>query len=404
MFKLALVAIAAVAIISTIIDVVITLRGYLIQAIKDKKKLETQLAHALREKEHATSSAKTLDLQRAQIKTKLEVQQQEFDRSAQREAWCDTRLLELPISTPTNFHQNTLGYARLALSDRNARMYDLRSRSQFKSKGLWELYWCLAHASRTANASTRIKIENGISGDFLEALTEHAKNLSSMLDNGTPSLQMAYSKIYEQARPGLKEEDVGADILLVVAGDNLIQGGGARIFWIQAKKAPDGASPYTIDCSYENTAELQLNRLRRVHQPNLGSFGAYINYTPKLSFIPSFSLTTYNPIGDLKVNLGEKGARLPELVMAHSALKASSRTGSFSDAGAIVRFLQSVAENRPLYLVAATKHLDASRNPWDAQVLVNRISGHYRYALTRPTQNKNGPERDSPSPGRGGRF
>lgn len=296
-----------------------------------------------------------------------------------RESWCDPKFLEFPPGVPEPLHKSTLVHARYVLNEKLGSFYDLRGRSSFRAPGQWELYWCLAHASKAAIASATVKMEDGITADFVRALEVEAKRLPTMIEEVLPSLQLAYSKIFEQAKPAMKEADVGADVLLIVAGDNLTPDGGARLFWIQAKKARSGG-PYMLDCSHKNTSDSQIDALKKVDIPALGSFAIYCQYSSALTFIPSFALTSHKPSADLKVDLAEHGVRIAELVTAFSAYQNPAIT-SFSDATAVTAFIGSISTGKPLYVVAATESEDQYLQKWNAHTLVKQIEQHYEREL-----------------------
>jgi len=317
-----------------------------------------------------------------QAQTKIESVKNKSISAEMRASWCDPRLLEMPPGVPEKLHKSTLVHARYALNEKLGSFYDLRDRSSFKAAGQWELYWCLAHATKAAVISSLAKMEDGITADFVRTLELEAKKLPSMIDEAAPALQLAYSNIFEQAKPALKEADVGADVLLVVAGDNLVPSGGARLFWIQAKKARSSTAPYVLDCSYKNTKDSQINALRKVNVPERGSFAVYCQYSNALPFIPSFTLAVHTPADDLKVDLAEHGVRISELISAYAGYR-DKAVGVFADATAVTAFISSVAAGKPLYVVAATENNDRYLQRWNAHTLVKQIALHYQRELGR---------------------
>ena len=162
---------------------------------------------------------------------------------------------------------------------------------------------------------------------------------------------------------------MGADLLLIVAGDDLVPHGGLRAFWIQAKRnAAVQAEPHKMNYSHSNTntvGQRQHSALQAEHDPAQGSFSPYWLYSPDLPYIPAASLSQFTLAGptaaptNCTVDLGLYGRRLQELM---GSLLVNQAHGAFTP-DALVAFLLIAAKAGvlPLQLVtlAGARHLDA---------------------------------------------
>lgn len=300
---------------------------------------------------------------------------------------CDASLLALPPGTPVDLHNRTLDRASQLLKKPTTSFQELIQREHYQCSGLWELYWCLARASQAAVKVLTVKEEDGISSRLIEILDASARKL---LGIGAPyqrSLDLAFCQIYHQSVPAFKEVDVGADILLVIAGERLIDGGGARLIWIQAKKSD---TKFTVDCTYANTRGLQLEALKNVNDPAKGSFSLYLKYSTPLNYLPAFALEDHTPPADrLNVDLGIYGVRLAELVTSIASRETAS-AGSFAQPSEIIAFIDSVAHKKPMFLVCATG-ADEFETVWKAPNLLEHLAQHYRRELGMPKTHEHEP-------------
>jgi hypothetical protein len=315
--------------------------------------------------------------------------------NAKREAWCEKQWLEMPPGTPKKFHATTLKYSSLLMTKKEGvhSFFDMCVERNFQKAGWWELYWTLANASASALEYVQSKIEDGITNEFVRSLEKQNQALRALRNDGRPLLQMGFCKIYEQATPALKESDVGADLLLIIAGNQLVSNGGARMFWLQAKRQL--GDPYILDCSYANKNGPQLDALKKVDVPEKGSFGMYMQYAKDIPFIPALALCQHMPLSDYKnVDLSLYGARLAEIITLFSAVTEKS-IGSFEDASSTIRFLDAVGDNKPLYVVAVC---DESDRKWSKRDLISKIQNHYqrKRSLNNEIENEKekGPELD----------
>lgn len=329
----------------------------------------------------------------AQLKQRLEVEQNA--RSAiqkensrlkdagnqmlARQEWCSSQLVDFPPGTPVGIHEETLRHLRGFLGP-GASLFDLSNPERFSTAAQWALYWCVAHACRAATRAAQVaKDENGISRDFLAELDTQAKAVSTLTDESA-KLQIAYNAIFEQSEPAMKEAAVGADILLIIAGQQLVPNGLARVFWIQAKKPSIEKSPFTLRYDQGNKKGLQVDALSNVHKPARGSFGLYSQYSSALPYVPVVSVRALpREDGTLATDLSTIGVRMPEfLVMYACGLKTA---GAFADTAELRGYLDEVSDMKPLYIVTATVEGPEYRRELAKGHLLSEVSDYYRKKL-----------------------
>ncbi|WP_413460527.1 hypothetical protein [Herbaspirillum huttiense] len=393
--------IAGVIFIGLISYIANVFRKYMREAGLEIAKLEADLKSARLDNTDIRTSLNAEIAARNKLENQLAKSSRLIEINQARDGWCNPRLLEMAADTPKEFQNLTLDYLRKTLINGHPSLYDLTKQDRFKLSGQWGLYWCLTYASQAALRHTAQKIENGISNEFLSELKVQAANLSSTYDDNSSPLQIGFCAIYEQARPGLKEEDVGADILLIIAGKKLTPDGGARLLWIQAKRSIGDSNPYVIHCAHKSKGDYQLKLLRKVHQPDVGSIGLYINYNTSLPFIPSFSLSMHSPDLSLRVDLAKTGARFSEVVMNHISSSSVSTGSNLATHSDVINFLQSIAPNKPLFVVVAAQNMSRYEHQWNSNNLVKEISRHYEKILRNGPQQRHDRGPKPPSPGRG---
>lgn len=293
--------------------------------------------------------------------------------------WCCPRLMEFPPGTPKAIHSNTLRYLRAILGS-EASLFDLGNPAKFSSPAQLSLYWCLAHASNAAAmAAAAAKNEDGISRAFLDELESQAKKASS-ITNEAGKLQIAYNAIFEQNEPAMKEAAVGADILLIIAGSSFVPNGLARIFWIQAKKAGAGVSPFNLRYDQRNTQGLQVEALSKVNEPDRGSFGLYMQYSNELAYVPAVSVSNLSwADGKCVADMSAIGVRLSEFLVTYTC--AIKDVGAFVDTNDLRAYLDEVSEMKPLYVVTATAEGLEYRQELSHNHLLSNISDYYRQKL-----------------------
>lgn len=267
-----------------------------------------------------------------------------------RRKWCLPQLVEFPAGTPVKLHQRTADCLATFVSPSDS-LFHVADPACVKCKPRWSLYWCLAHASAAAVRSAQaLRDEDGISGDFLQALEHQSAGLGNVSTGESRRLQIAFNAIFQQIAPAMKEAQVGADILIIVAGRSLIPNGFARLFWIQAKRATGSA--FTLDYSQANTAgAYQVDALRKVHRPKMGSIGLYVQYARDIPYVPAV-LVNELPTTKYTADLNILGVRLPELLVAYTGN--IQGVGAFADTDAILAYLDEVSEKKSLYVVTIT--------------------------------------------------
>jgi hypothetical protein len=315
-----------------------------------------------------------------------QLKEQSRREQSQRE-WCSPQLVEFPVETPPKLHHHSLLHQSMFVPDSTS-LFDLTIPAKFRNTQQWALYWCLAHASHAAvTAAKAAKSEDGISRTFLDELKTQAKKLPTLTGEET-RLQIAYNAIFEQNEPAMKEAAVGADILLVIAGQSIIPNGFARIFWIQAKKASGGA--FSLQYYRSNNNGLQVDALAKVHQPENGSFGLYTLYSKELAYIPSVFVNKLLPTEKYVADMSAIGTRMSELLV--------SCTSNFSDVGAfagtddLLAYLDEVSDMKPLYVVTITEEGREYSQKRLYNQLLSTISDYYeeKLGLRRDVEHKPG--------------
>jgi len=314
----------------------------------------------------------------------------ERERERKRHIWCKPELAEFGPGTPKDIHLITR--QSLQIFTRNpTSLFHLLQPNKFNNPQHWPLYWCLAHASQAAaDAAKAAKDENGCSRAFLDALALSARQITDLMPES--QLQIAFNAIFEQVKPAMKEESVGADILLIVAGQTLIPDGFARLFWVQGKRSK--TNDFTLSYDQKNDSGYQIDALRKAHQPANGSIGLYTQYSKNLLFTPAV-LVSQLPKDTYTADLSNIGIRLPELIV--TSLSKVQGLGSFADTDEIITYLNKLSGMKPLYVVTVTEggmRYDLERR---LKQLLSTISDHYRKQL--------GLDRDAkPEIGRGPDF
>lgn len=146
---------------------------------------------------------------------------------------------DLVPNTPVNARAKILDAVRLLATDAG---HIIDSPKQLKANlavdkhALYELYRTLQAASAKAmDASRTGSNENGCT----LALVQELERLSRLAASAgvAPALTVIPHLFMTSLNTGTVETDVGADFALVVAGAALLGTPGARVFWVQAKRA-----------------------------------------------------------------------------------------------------------------------------------------------------------------------
>lgn len=325
------------------------------------------------------------------------------------QAWCNTGFLTFPPGTPSEISTKTSACASRLL---NGSPTDAVDRESFANDSQWAFFWCLTHASRIAALSARLPHnEDGVSGHFLEALSHHAEFANSLIE-ADQNIDIAYAPIYKTIKQQdttnsndtgfAKEADVGADILLVVGGENLVSNGLFNIFWIQAKKCKPGQSEFTLHYDESNNTGLQIEAISKIRNEIIGAFSLYIQYSEKLTY------TAVADVKDLPFKTGETppaadlrkiGVRLPEWIA--SRLVAPKAHGSFETIEDVTTYLDGATSNKRIFIVSAT----SGKAP-ELENAMTKLVSHYRRAIDHG--NNNGSQQNNPdneeTPGSSFRF
>lgn len=279
--------------------------------------------------------------------------------------WTSSHLVEFYAdqTTPVEYVNRTLASRRQFARDAPPGMrYDIEAFIGGSSVGA--LFWAVTHASRCACAKINaLSDENTSTLGFAHQLRNE---IDIARDRLGVDLKVAVGSILGHRRPALKELSVGADLLLVVSGDGLVPGGGARLFWIQFKLA-DTPLSLRLDVHAKTNArgETQFEALQRVHQPPRGSYSLYALGAIGFSFYSAMQLDGISgvDVGDAstcKIELGIHGQRFQELLTALATrARAGARPtapgdggkttcGSFFTAREVVEFVDAAAGERSI--------------------------------------------------------
>lgn len=309
------------------------------------------------------------------VNTQLNILRDEKNLLMRQQDWCGGIALDFPPGTPRELHQRTISFVKYFLRSDFTSFNDLLKASNFSAEEQWALYWCLTYAADAALKDAGRKVEDGITDTFIHHLTSQVQQAKLKLSATALPLQLAYCCIYEQCQPAMKEADVGADVLLIIAGAGLVADGGARLFWIQAKKPR--SDPFDLDCGYRNKKGLQFDALMNVNEPQRGSFSLYMQYAIDLPYIASFWLgQKVRPTEKNSIDLKLHGIRCQELISALSAVKANN-IGIFSNEKEIIDFLKLKSESKPLHVVIAADGSAKGVQRWPSKSMLENIVDYY---------------------------
>lgn len=354
---------------------------------------------ALRDEKATASKQEALEQERHQrLAQQLEIIRAESNgfrvgleaanRWKMRHVWQDATLAALPScpAVPEEFYRKTLRFAR-SFAPEAMTLIDLsRAESFGRKEDARVFYWALAHSSCVAHRVARnLKDEDAISGEFLNALATQIHQQSTA--GAEASLEIGLGAIYDNVQPALKEARVGADMLLIVSGNTLVPSGGARLFWLQAKRGTR-SNPYILDYYREPNVSgvTQCDALARVHQPKLGSFGVYALYSDQLPFVSSIfvseSLRENSHVKRLcSISLAKDGARLQELIVAAAG---HSQFGQFESADALLEYLDHASRASIVPLRVVSVH--AGEELIDRKRLVQLVKAHYDERIRQSSQ------------------
>ncbi|QRY31889.1 hypothetical protein JVX96_00745 [Variovorax sp. PDNC026] len=306
-----------------------------------------------------------------------------------RRIWQDPALAALPSfpPVPARFHEKTFDLARV-FAPGISTLVDLARVDSFGgNEDARVFYWALARATYAAHhAATEHKSEDGISTAFLNALADEIRQQSQ--SGSEASLQIGLCAIYEHVKPAIKEAQVGADMLLVVSGDTLVPKGGARLFWIQAKRET-ASNPYVLNYHRPpNATEItQCEALLRVHETERGSFGVYALYSEQLPFVSSIFVSknlaeSSHDVDQCSISLANGGQRFQELIVA--AAKQAASVGQFETTDAVIEYLDHASRQSIVPLKVVSVH--SGTGLLESKRLVERLKAFYAERTLRQRQ------------------
>ena len=332
------------------------------QKYRELQQLVDEISLALKSTESALSAArhdakKTAEgLKTAEQRHKTEMEsarQSHRSESAQRD-WCPPQWAEFAPQVSKQWPllaEATVSALRGALIPGAAGMTSLVDRATFRSPSLWALYWVVAHGAEAVRGRLPDGInENGLTVAFADAVDDAAEDYKRLFSDAI-DLEIGTGKLFEYVDENLQEVDTGADLVLVVSGQQLTPGGGARLLWFQAKKRARGETPWLLSYKQENSKHgTQCAALKRRHVPSRGSFCSYVNYAegiPLVAAVPAEALNVDGTSADTR----QVGVRLQEHVLSRVvALEA----GQFTTAEDVFDFLADAGSSSglPIEVVA----------------------------------------------------
>lgn len=318
------------------------------------------------------------------------------DISSKIREWCALKLA-LPAHyppVPQTFVANTLHSLRMCLNKQNAAFDDSCTMSSFQSPAAWGLYWVLANAVKTIcpHIAAGRTNEDWLTSCLLQEIKQEAKRLESFKTKA--SLEISTSPIYASVKRTaddrtVTERQVGADILLMLAGKDLVPNEGIRIFWVQAKRNNEDSDPYVLNYWRQAAGEEKYpSKLRQYeiiqgrHRPDKGEFALYMMYSPELSVLPTIPVSKIQfaphtaTRSQCEADLAQDGERLQEFLVRW-ATDGAMETGQFSTSG-LTAHLSEVTKSSgiPHHLVQVHPAGDGR-----AQAQLQEVSEAYQAAL-----------------------
>lgn len=312
-----------------------------LEAEHDKCQLALSQTHAALSRAERVIRDKTKELKKVTDRHTLElanVCRAQQVAAAQRE-WCPAQFAELPAELRRRcprLVEATDDALRCAVMPEVRCMSMLVNQHSFRSASMWALYWVVVHGAE----AVRERILDGINEDGLttafaaaisNATAEYQRRFSNNID-----LQIGFTKLYEHAGENLQEVDAGADLVLVVSGNQLTPGGGARLLWFQAKRRRRPDNPWRLAYGQENSKHgTQCAALKRRHSPAQGSFGSYVNYAEGVPVVAAVPVELLDEKGT-SVDVNDVGIRLQEHVLSRAT---AVNAGQFTSAEGVFDFL-----------------------------------------------------------------
>jgi len=134
----------------------------------------------------------------------------------------------------------------------------LKENLNCEKHALYELYRMLQSASTKAmEAAKNNRDEDGITNVFLNEFGR-LTNLAQLADIA-PALTAIIYPLMTNLNTGVVETDVGSDFAMIIAGEDMLGEAGAKVFWIQAKRAL--GSNFSIDVSRKSEKNCQFRQI-----------------------------------------------------------------------------------------------------------------------------------------------
>ena len=336
--------------------------------VSQNERLSEMLIQAQQKTKELAEGQLFLQNQCISVKSKLEEAQNAIQMQKERVAWCAPDLAMIPRTpeipdipvVPIQIQQNIQEFAVDRLLRPTCRsLYDLCYLERFVRPSRWTLYWVLAHAAKaTIEEAKKLTDENGLSNKLIEVISQQLRNLRNRRDK-CPPIELGVTGIFQKKKPAIKEDVVGADILLVVAGAGLLPTEGARLIWLQAKLC-ESKNPYLLDFWRPANSKgiFQYDALRAMHQPKKGSLSIYAQYSSILPFVICASVCEMPEKAPLthaesKFDMTQRGNRLQEYVSVVTAAPIDV-IGSFATADDVLAFVKDTTNGSLLPLNVLT--------------------------------------------------
>lgn len=320
---------------------------------------------------------------------KLEDAQDAIQMQKAQIAWCvpDLAMIpptpEIPSSpvVPNGIQANIQAFGTALVRPHGSSLFDLCHLERFARPSRWALYWVLAHAAlATIKEAKALTDENGLSDTFINVLAQQITDLPKVTGN-CPPLELGVTPIFQKKKPAIKEDVVGADILLVVAGAGLLPTEGARLIWLQAKLC-ETKNPYQLDYwrPANSKSIFQYDALRAMHQPDKGSLSIYTQYSSILPFVICASVGQMPAKApptqaESKFDMNLAGYRLQEYVTAATC---ADSIGTFATADDVLAFIKEKTNGSLLPLNVLT--VCANDDP-HARRLLYEIQHHFEVEM-----------------------
>lgn len=200
-----------------------------------------------------------------------------LDKLSKGVRWLPGEEIPFPIGLPTvvlKHLQEAIAY----ISDSETR--DPQQLGRKVQGPLYHLYRLLQAASSMCLGSTSLN-EDGLTLAFMRELQVVANKAKQIRTDF--SLEIRQHPVMLHLLPALQEQHIGADLVLLLAGKELLGHHGAKAFWIQAKRPTDSSFNLKIA---QNNAECkfrQASKLFRMDSPQAGSHALYLLHGHRIS-------------------------------------------------------------------------------------------------------------------------